>query len=84
MSLAYDLDRAVAEMAQLPKPCVGIVCRPQYVARVRKLAEAEASKESESCIFKFAGVPVYEKADQEEDIFAFYDREALWKHFEEK
>lgn len=61
-----DIERAAKRLAALPKPIVGIVCRPDVVARVRRMADAEAHP-------LFGAVPVYEKQDQAEPYRAFYD-----------
>lgn len=68
-----DLERAAAKLAKLPKPCVGMVCRPDTVGRVRKLADAEAHP-------LLGPIPVYEKRDQPEACLAFYDHAELKRH----
>lgn len=65
-----DIERAAKKLAAMPKPVVGIVCRPDVVGRVRRMADAEAHP-------LLGAVPVYEKQDQAEPYRAFYDREEL-------
>lgn len=66
-----DIEQAAKKLAAIPKPVVGIVCRTDAVARVRRMADAEAL---------LGAVPVYEKQDQPELYRAFYDREEMHRY----
>ena len=68
-----DIERAAKKLAAMPKPVVGIVCRPDVVGRVRRMADAEAHP-------LLGAVPVYEKQDQAEPYRAFYDHTEMHRY----
>lgn len=68
-----DLNAAMEKLAGLPRPLIGIVCRPDTVSRVRRMAALEAHP-------LFGPVAVYEKRDQEEHARMFYDHDELRRY----
>ncbi len=68
-----DIEKAAKKLAAMPKPVVGIVCRPDVAGRVRRMAAVEAHP-------LLGAVPVYEKRDQAEPYRAFYDHEELRRY----
>lgn len=70
---ARDIEKAMKKLEALPNPIVGFVCRPDAVARIRRVAEEEAHT-------IFGPVAVYEKEGQTEMCLAFYDLKELHRY----
>lgn len=70
---ARDIERAAGKLASMSKPLIGITCRPDVVARVRRMANAEKHP-------LLGPVPVYEKQDQAEPCRAFYEHDELHRY----
>lgn len=69
---ASDLEKAAKELAALPKPLVGIVCKPKFYVAVSVHANKHAGP--------LGPVPVFSKPDQQQDCLAFYDIKLLREH----
>jgi hypothetical protein len=70
----YEVKARMESILGGRKLLVGIVCRPEMEAQVRRIAEREALPKG---FEPFGQIPIYADSRQVEPWLAFYDRELL-------